>query len=80
MDRDQLVEALLKLPGNPQILGARDPEGNGFSSLADLSIEYVEDSYEIGRTEDILSEDDLRDDNDGEIPEGFKLVGVLWTV
>lgn len=80
MDRDQLVEALNKLPGNPQIILSMDAEGNEFSGLADYSIEYVEEDYRGGRTEDIFNEDDLRDDNDGEIPDGFKPVVVLWRV
>jgi hypothetical protein len=80
MDRDQLVEALNKLPGNPRILLSMDAEGNEFSALIDLSVEYVYDHYAGERTEDIFNEDDLRDDNDGEIPEGFDPVVVLWRI
>jgi hypothetical protein len=78
MDRDQLVEALNKLPGNPRILLSQDAEGNEFSQLVDFSIEYVEEDYDGWRTDDLFNEDDLRDDNDGEIPDGFEPVVVLW--
>lgn len=75
-----LLSEVSDLP-NLRVLLAKDAEGNEFSELDGFSVEYVDESYTGGRTEDIFSEDDLREDSEnGEIPDNFTPVLVLWPV
>ncbi|UDL16829.1 hypothetical protein SEA_ATUIN_166 [Arthrobacter phage Atuin] len=78
--RDQLLEDLSKLPGNPPLIQASDAEGNEFSEFAGYSIEYINEDFDNDYELSVFNEDDIRDDNDGEIPDNFKQVVVFWRV
>jgi hypothetical protein len=80
MHKEQLVEVLSRIPGNPVIYLASDAEGNDFSELDGYSTEYVNEDFEDEYETSIFNEDDIRDDYDGEIPDNFKQVVVLWRV
>lgn len=79
-----LVRILEKNP-DLQILVASDAEGNSFSSLDDVSIQYVDRHYAGGRTEEIWDAEDLLDDvedsdEEAEVLSNFKKVLVIWPV
>lgn len=79
MLKEQLIEVLSKIPGNPRIVLASDAEGNEFSDLDGYSVEYVDNDYEEELS--VFDEDDLREDSEnGEIPDNFEPVVVLWRV
>jgi hypothetical protein len=80
MLKDQLIEVLSKLPGNPQIILSSDAEGNEFAELSGYSVEYVNEDFPEDYEVSIFNEDDIRDDYDGEIPDNFAPVLVLWPV
>jgi hypothetical protein len=77
MHKDQLIEALSKIPGNPKIILSSDAEGNSYEELDGFSTEYVNSLFSEQEIS-IFSEDDIRDDNDGELPGNFDPVVVLW--
>lgn len=78
--RDELIEGLSKVPGNTPIIQASDAEGNEFSEFAGYSIEYINEDFDNDYELSVFNEDDIRDDNDGEIPDNFKQVVVFWRV
>ena len=80
MLKDQLIAVLNKIPGNPEISLASDAEGNEFSELDGYSVEYVNKDFPEDYETSVFTEEDIRDDNDGEIPENFVPVVVLWRV
>jgi hypothetical protein len=80
MNKPQLIEEINKLPDNIEFLVSKDAEGNAFSPLEAFSLEYVDElDYESDAVENVFSEEDLREDSeDGEIPDNFRLVAVVW--
>lgn len=81
MNKPQLLEAVNKLPDDIEgTLVATDAEGNSFSILDEISVEYVDAAdLEYNHVESILSaEDYLEDSGSDTIPDSFKKVAVLW--
>jgi hypothetical protein len=78
--KNDLLETLSKMPDNPSLIQASDAEGNEFSEFAGYSIEYINEDFDNDYELSVFNEDDIRDDNDGEIPDNFKKVLVFWRV
>jgi len=47
MNVDQLIELLKEYPPDTKVLISRDPEGNGFAHLCELSYSHYSDDYEV---------------------------------
>ncbi len=84
MNKSQLIEAINKLPDDIEFIVSQDAEGNSFSDLEGVSVEYVvKEDYELGGIESIFSEEDIAEDfpeEEGRIPDEFKAVAVIWRV
>jgi hypothetical protein len=83
MNKAQLLEAVNKLPDDIRgIIVATDAEGNAYSFLDEISVEYVYgQDFESGYVESIMSVEDILEDSDEEeIPDDFSKVAVIWPV
>jgi hypothetical protein len=80
MNKKQLLEEISKLPDDLVFLVAKDAEGNDFSELDEISVEYVDKAeLEAGYVESIMSAEDILEDSDEEkIPDTFLKVAVIW--
>lgn len=84
MNKSQLIEAISKLPDDIEFIVSSDAEGNSYSDLVDVSLEYVlKVDYEVGDMESVFSEEDIAEDfpeEEGRIPDEFIPVAVIWRV
>lgn len=84
MNKSQLIEEISKLPDDIEFVVAQDAEGNSFSDLEGISVEYViKDHFDMGDYDSIFSEEDIAEDypeEEGQIPAEFKAVAVIWRV
>lgn len=78
----ELIEALSKQNPDDLVVLSQDAEGNGYSSVWDLAVSYVEPDYTGGRLEGVLSAEDIEDDSDedyGELDDYTRVV-TIWPV
>lgn len=84
MNKSQLIESINKLPDDIEFVVAQDAEGNSFSDLEGVSVEYViKDHFAVGNYDSIFSEEDIAEDfpeEEGQIPDEFQAVAVIWRV
>lgn len=84
MNKSQLIEEISKLPDDIEFIVSQDAEGNSYSDLEGVSLEYVlKADFEVGGIESVFSAEDIAEDypeEEGRIPAEFIPVAVIWRI